>query len=142
MTKVLKAGSSQVDITPTGSRFLFGYPHVARYSTGVHDPLYSSALYLSDGQVQVLFIANDIIFVSRHITDRIRQRIAQATGIPAGNMMITATHTHSGPHTVDYPSHKSDPAVPKADPQYVQFMEDRIVEAAIFVWGRVGNENA
>ena len=39
MTKVLKAGSSQVDITPTGSQFLFGYPHVARYSTGVHGPV-------------------------------------------------------------------------------------------------------
>ena len=131
MAKVLKSGSSQVDITPIDSKFLFGYPHVERYSTGVHDRLWSSALYLSDGKTEVIFIANDIIFVGKHMVSRARERIEEATSIPANNIMITATHTHSGPNTVDYISNESDPAVPKVDTQYVQFLEDRIVEAAI-----------
>jgi len=128
---IFKAGSAQVEITPKDSQFLFGYPHVERYSTGVHDPLLSSALYLSDGKTGVLFSANDIIFIPKDLAGRARQRIEEATGILSANIMITATHTHSGPITVDYLSNEADPVVPRADSEYVQFMEDRIVEAAM-----------
>ncbi len=130
MENTLRAGAAQVDITPKNSQFLFGYPHVKRYSTGVHDPLYSCALYLSDGQTQVLFIANDIIFVGKDVVCRARKRIEKLLGIPTGNIMITSTHTHSGPITVDYISNEADPVVPKADQKYVQFTEDSIVAAA------------
>jgi len=34
----LQAGAASVDVSPAGSQFLWGYPHVRRYSTGVHDP--------------------------------------------------------------------------------------------------------
>ncbi len=128
---VLKAGASQVEITPKNSQFLFGYPHVERYSTGVHDPLLSSVLYLSDGVTEVLFSANDIIFIPKDLAGRARRRIEEATGIPAANIMITATHTHSGPITLDYLSNEADPVVPKTDPEYVRFMEDQIVDAAV-----------
>ena len=43
MGSSLIAGAAAVDITPDGSQFLFGYPHVARYSTGAHDRLLASA---------------------------------------------------------------------------------------------------
>ncbi len=127
----LKAGSAQVDITPVDSQFLFGYPHVERYSTGVHDPLLGSALYLSDGKTEALFCANDIIFVGKASVARVRSRIEEKTGIPSSNIMVTASHTHSGPITVDYLSNAADPVVPKTDPKYLQLLEDRIVEAAV-----------
>ncbi len=127
----LQAGAAAVDITPKTSQFLFGYPHVERYSTGVHDPLMSSALYLCDGRSGVIFIANDIIFVPKDMSARARQRISNATRIAEKNILISATHTHSGPITVDYLSNENDPIVPKADPAYLQFMEDGIVEAGI-----------
>lgn len=126
----LIAGSAQIDISPVDSQFLFGYPHVKRYSTGIHDPLLSSALYISDGNTQVIFIANDIIFVSKTIVRNARKRIEKTTDVPVANIMITATHTHSGPHTIDYISNDADPAVPKVDENYVSFMEDSIVNAA------------
>ena len=131
MANVLVAGASQSEITPKDSQFLFGYPHIRRYSTGVHDPLFSSALYLSDGTTLTMFVGNDIIFVSKTVVARARRRIQQATGIPEQNIMITATHTHSGPHTVDYISNEGDPTVPKADEHYILFMEDQIVITAI-----------
>lgn len=127
----LKAGAAQIEITPKDSQFLFGYPHIERYSTGTHDPLLSSALYLSDGQTEIVFIANDIIFVSKDVVRQAREKIEKAIGIPANNIMITATHTHSGPITVDYVSCQADPVVPNADKKYVQFMEDQIVKSAI-----------
>jgi len=131
MPETLTAGAEMIDITPEDSQFLYGYPHVERYSTVVHDPLFSCALYLSDGQTQVVFIASDIIFISKETCRKARQRIAKAVGIPAENIMVTATHTHSGPITVDYISNEADSVVPKADPKYVKLMEDGIVAAGI-----------
>lgn len=63
MTKNLKAGAAAIDISPEDSQFLFGYLHVKRYSTGIHDKLWSSALYLYDGKTEIMFIANDIIYL-------------------------------------------------------------------------------
>jgi neutral ceramidase len=131
MTKHLQAGSAVEDITPGDSQFLYGYPFVPRYSTGVHDPLLSSALYLSDGQSPAMFIANDIIWVGKASTQRVRERIADVTGVPADAIMVTGTHTHSGPMTLDYISNEADEVVPKTDQAYVRFMEARIVSAGI-----------
>lgn len=129
--KTLLAGAGVADITPQDSQYLFGYPHVARYSTGVHDPLLSSALYLSDGRTPLLFVANDIIFVGKATAGRVRRRIEEATGVPAGHILVSATHTHSGPSTVDYISLEGDPTVPKVDERYLRRFEDGIVAAAI-----------
>ena len=46
-------------------------------------------------------------------------------------MMITATHTHSGPMTYDMLCTESDPVIPKTDPRYVERLEDGIVRAAV-----------
>lgn len=127
----LLAGAGVADITPQDSQYLFGYPHVARYSTGVHDPLLSSALYLSDGRTPLLFIANDIIFVGKATANRVRRRIEEATGVPVGHILVSATHTHSGPSTVDYISLEGDPTVPKVDERYLRRFEDGIVAAGI-----------
>jgi neutral ceramidase len=127
--KNLLAGAGVADITPHDPQYLFGYPHVERTSTGVHDPLLSSALYLSDGRTPLLFIANDIIFVGKATAQRVRQRIEEATGVPAAHILVSATHTHSGPSTVDYISLEDDPLVPKVDSHYLQLFEDGIVAA-------------
>jgi len=127
----IRAGAASVDITPVDSQFLYGYPHVRRYSTGVHDPLCASALYLADGDTDLLFVANDIIFVDKALVQRARQRIAERTGVAGERTMITATHTHSGPITALYVSNEADPVVPRPDPKYMQQLEDGIVEAAV-----------
>ncbi len=134
--KMLIAGAGVADITPADSQYLFGYPHVERYSIGIHDPLLSSALYLSDGRTSLLFSANDIIFIGKATAARVRSRIEAATGIPAANILISATHTHSGPSTVDYISLCDDPTVPKVDRCYLQRFEDGIVAAAVEAYRR------
>ncbi len=125
----LYAGAAAIDVSPRDTQFLFGYPYVRRYSTGIHDPLLASALFLNDGHTHLLIIAVDIIFVSKATTARVRQRIAKATGLEAGNILITATHTHSGPITVDCLSNADDPIIPKTDPRCLKRLEDGIVQA-------------
>jgi neutral ceramidase len=131
MSDSFLAGAATVDVTPEESQFLYGYPHVPRWSTGVHDPLLCSALYLSDGATPLIFAANDVIYIGRATTERVRRRIEQRTGVPAANVMISATHTHSGPLTVDLLVSQSDPVVPKPDPRFLERWENGIVEAAV-----------
>jgi neutral ceramidase len=126
----LKAGAAFINITPKEPHFLFGYPFVKRTSTGVHDWLLSSALYLTDGLEQVIFIANDVIYVSKASVSRIRAAISEKTGVSPDHILIGATHTHSGPVTVDCVMNTNDPIVPKADPKYLAYMENGIIRAA------------
>lgn len=129
MNESLFAGAAAVDITPANSLHLFGYPHVARNSTGVHDPLFSSALYLKSGGEQQLFIGNDVIFVPKDLAGRARARLQAATGVPASAICLSATHTHSGPDTVTYISNATDHTVPPPDAAFLQQLEDGIVAA-------------
>ncbi|MEX0745538.1 MAG: neutral/alkaline non-lysosomal ceramidase N-terminal domain-containing protein [Phycisphaeraceae bacterium] len=125
-------GAAQADITPDRPQFLFGYPHVERYSTGVHDPLLASAMYVAGARRSAaIFINCDVIFLARGLVHRARQRIAAATGLPGEHVMITASHTHSGPVTVSMVSNGNDPTVPAPDARYLTRLEDSIVHAAV-----------
>ena len=112
----LLAGCATRDISPTEPMFLAGYPHVPRTSTGVHDPLLASALYLADGRTALLLIGVDSLFISQRSTAWCREAISRETGIPAGQILISATHTHSGPVTGDELAWLDDPVVPPPDP--------------------------
>jgi hypothetical protein len=131
MPSNLVAGAATTDITPEKSQFLLGYPHVERMSTGVHDRLLSSALYLYDGQTALLIVANDVVMIGNETVRHVRERIEKATGVPAANIMVTATHTHSGPITVDLFCCENDAVVPKVDPAYLRHLEQGIVTAAV-----------
>jgi neutral ceramidase len=126
---VLQAGAAIIDVTPQKPMFLHGYPHVERISEGIHDPLYASAMVLDNGKIQIGFCAVDIVFISREITERVREKVETATGIPGQNIMISASHTHSGPVTFSDIFH--DPVVPKADPEYISYLVDRLVQVYV-----------
>lgn len=119
----LLAGAAAADITPQTGAFLYGYPHKDRISTSVHDPLYASALYLNDGDTSAMFLSADLIWLPRKLIKRVRQRVSAVADIPAGNVMITASHTHSGPVTSAMLSNESDPVVPDPAPDYLTRLE-------------------
>ena len=126
----IKAGASVVDITPQQSHFLFGYPYVERMSTGVHDALLSSALYITNGHTQVLFISNDVLYVAKDSVARIRKEVFGKTSIPVSHILIAATHTHSAPVTAELVTSANDPIVPRVDQNYLRFLEESSVKAA------------
>ena len=136
VTPALLAGAATVDITPAGSVFLFGYPHARRHSTGVHDPLQCTALCLRRPDAGALLLALDVIFFSAAFVHEIRRRIRAACGVPEEAIMISATHTHSGPVVADQLSNAADSAVPRADPHYLEWLAGRMVEAATTAWRR------
>ena len=92
---MLKAGVARVDMTPPKGLELAGYPHYPRYNEGYHDPLMAACMYLSDGKTEVAMVTLDILFFSKkHVTET-RRRIAERCGVV--NVMISCSHTHSGP---------------------------------------------
>jgi hypothetical protein len=130
----LLAGFFRSDITPHEPCFLVGYPHVARISTGTNDPLLASALCLENNGTALLLISLDVLFVSADWTRDCRARITAATGIPGEQILIAATHTHSGPHTVEIMAWREDPVVPPVDVAYLEFACVQTTAAAVEAW--------
>ena len=93
----LKAGAAKTDITPPLGCDMAGYSGRDRGSETIADPLYAKALVFDDGATQAAIITTDLIGVEAAFVEHVRQIIEEATGIPAGNVMISCSHTHFGP---------------------------------------------
>lgn len=91
------AGAARVDITPTVPILQAGFGQRTTPSTGVHDPLFAKALYLDDGRARVLIVTTDLICMPRPLADAVMVRLATATGLVGDEMLLCASHTHSGP---------------------------------------------
>jgi hypothetical protein len=93
---IVRAGAAQVKITPPDGTPMAGYYSV-RLSTGVHDDLYSKAIVVESGGAKAAFVSLDLITTTRELTEKARVEIERATKIPGANVMIGATHAHTGP---------------------------------------------
>ncbi|MHB0874773.1 MAG: neutral/alkaline non-lysosomal ceramidase N-terminal domain-containing protein [Anaerolineae bacterium] len=96
----MQAGYAKVDITPEPGIDLTGYLARMGPAEGVHDRLHCRALVLRDGDTQAALIETDTLGFGLQFTREVKRLLQRETGIPAGNIMLAATHTHSGPATV------------------------------------------
>jgi hypothetical protein len=92
----LHAGTAVVDITPPVGYRMSGYFH-ERLSTATDNPLHAKAIVLRQGDARAALVFCDIIGLSLDCSSRARKQAAAKTGIPAGNILIAATHSHTGP---------------------------------------------
>jgi hypothetical protein len=76
---------------------MLGYTVQEDCSKSVLDELTATALVLTDGAVVLAIVACDILHIQNPHCDRIRERIARASSIPAANVLISFNHTHVGP---------------------------------------------
>ena len=93
----VRAGAAVIDITPGVGIAMGGYGARQGVSTEIHDPLYVRTLVLDDGQTQLVLAVCDLVGVPAELVEQARQLIERDCGIPADNVCISATHTHSGP---------------------------------------------
>jgi neutral ceramidase len=126
----LRAGAAVRDISPTQPMALYGYPHVARVSTGIHDPLLASALFLENDGNALMLVALDLLFLDPPVARTIRKRVAEFLKIPESGVFISCTHTHSGPVTRGPMSEGQDILGRKPDPAYLARLGDEVVKAA------------
>ena len=92
----LRVGAAAEVITPAPGTPLAGY-YEHREATGVHDDLYAKAIVIERDGVKAAMVVCDLLTLPRTIVDDARRLIAEKPGIPADRVMISATHTHTGP---------------------------------------------
>src|SRR5579859_2904801 len=86
----LKAGAAKVDVTPAVSELPKNYE-------GIFDHLYSRAIVLESGASTEALITVDAGAVPDPIWRSVTEQVEKELGIPAKNVLLTATHTHSAP---------------------------------------------
>jgi hypothetical protein len=99
MMKKLKASKGRVVITPPTGTPMAGNVRLDNKSRGVHDDLYCNILILTDNSTKVCLLGFDLIGLEYTTCNEIKSSIEKTTDIPAANIIIWATHTHSGPDT-------------------------------------------
>ncbi len=92
----LRVGRAAVRITPPAGMPMAGYYSI-RLNEGVHDDLFAKAIILEKDGVRAALVACDVVSIPRPFVDQARALIERETGIPGGNVMISATHSHTGP---------------------------------------------
>lgn len=92
----LEAGVAVAGITPPVPYRMCGY-FDERTSTGVHDPLFAKALVLKQGDIRIALVFCDLIGISPELNKQAQKLATEKTGIPAANICIAATHSHTGP---------------------------------------------
>ena len=133
----LLAGLAELEITPPLGYRMDGY-FSERLSTGTKDPLKARALVLHQGDTKIALVVADVIGMPQPLSSEVRALAATRTGIPAANIAITATHTHTGP-LFSGPRARvfSEQAAVKfgTDPlaavKYPEMLRDRLVEVIV-----------
>jgi len=117
-----RAGAAAVDVTPQEFPVIVVGSMLSRTATEVHTPLFAKAIVLDDGKTRLAIVVVDTCAMPRSLLDEAKTLAARSTGIPAENMLISATHTHSAPAVIG--GLGTDP-----DPNYPPFLKVRLVEA-------------
>ena len=95
----MKAAAGKIKITPDNGIPMGGNVRIDNKSRGVHDDLYCNVLMLNDGKTEVCLMGFDFVGLKYTTCTDIKERVEKATGIPASNITMWGTHTHSGPDT-------------------------------------------
>src|SRR4051812_31087189 len=93
-----RAGAARARITPETLGWIGGYGHRNRPAEGVAADLWARALALEDreGHRRVL-VSADIHIVTRRLHRDIVEAARERFGLAERELMLVATHTHSGP---------------------------------------------
>lgn len=122
----LKAGAAAVDVSP--EQFPFNMPgnFAEHLADRVHDPFHARALVLDDGTTSIALVVVDNLGVPQEVADEAKVIASKRCGIPADRMLVSSTHTHSGP-----PANIKDgrPAEVAYRPRLVAGIAEAIVKA-------------
>jgi hypothetical protein len=96
-----RAGFAKIPVTPPLGIELAGYGvYLERRATEVHDELFVRALALEDDAGEcVLLLSLDLVGLSWELSEAISVQAATAAGLDAERVLVSSTHTHSGPAT-------------------------------------------
>ncbi|MDX1970863.1 MAG: hypothetical protein SFV23_27095 [Planctomycetaceae bacterium] len=90
----LQAAVAKVDITPPPETPVVGH---VRPTNGVRDPIRAGVLLLKNEQTQAAIVTLDLINAPTEMVSMLRDAIAEQAAVPRENILVAASHNHSGP---------------------------------------------
>ena len=124
---MLEAGEGFADLTPPLGVEMAGFHRAAgqeRRIAGIREASRARALALRVGESTVIVLVLDLLGISAEFARGAQQAVARATGVPAENVRVSCTHTHSMP---TFRPFLQWGAVPR---EWMPLAEQRCVEAA------------
>jgi hypothetical protein len=120
----VKVGVAQVEITPLPGLQLAGFAVRPQPSISILDPLWIRGLYLECQSERFLWLHADLLALKQSLVDRLRSEIEKELGIPRRSILLSTTHTHSAPATIQLTR------CGEMDEQYVSWVEEQFRHAA------------
>jgi len=127
---MLQIGFAKVTITPPLPVQLAGYG-VERTGTGVADQLHARAMVCEQDGRRVGLLCADLLWLERRHLKVLREQVAAITGIAPQDLMVAASHTHSGPDTMDW-FHFAP-----VDPQWLHALLKQLASAVFLAAGKL-----
>src|SRR5262245_46102047 len=118
-----RAGAATSNITPPLGKDVVG-GFAPSPSTHVHDELHARCLVLDDGKTRLALVVCDLLGISRQVSDEARKQIEERSKIPPGQVLISATHTHSASSAMGQERFKFEQSLD----EYQQFVARRIAD--------------
>jgi neutral ceramidase len=146
----LRLGRAAVEITPPVGVPMGGYFYL-RPSTAVHDGLYVKSLVLENEGSKAALVACDMVGLPRNFVELARRLIEQTTGLKGEQVMISATHSHTGPEMDPIILEQAEGTMAQAVKQYHASLPVRIAECVkqaeanltpARAWPSVGREDS
>ena len=81
-----RVGAARIDITPT---------QLPKNSEGILDHIYARAIVINNGATHAALFSADVGMLGEQVWRNLSQRIEKELGIPAQNLFMNPTHTHS-----------------------------------------------
>jgi neutral ceramidase len=129
---LFRVGAAKVDITPPLGVSLAGYFHDRR-AARIRDGLFARAVVIGppsgSAAESIALVSVDLCSVEGDLVAGAREKVAAALGIPFERVLVSATHTHTGPEL------RHDSIVPRSD-EWADSLPGCIAEAVIEAHGR------
>ena len=102
MANPVQLGTASINITPSVGTWMGGYSARDHGATDIHDDLYAKIMVFSDGETKAAIVTCDLVGITEESTAAVRSLVEEQTDIPGSHVMITCSHTHSGPTTREW----------------------------------------
>lgn len=130
---MLSVAFGTIDITPPVGLPLGGNVRADRDARGVHDPLFATVAVIDD----LVMVGMDLLFVTEAISAPVKDKIVAELGLPADNVVLFASHTHSGPQlSGDSVSSVTSPSDNPETDRWMGTLPQRIVSGVREIYDR------
>lgn len=126
--KAIRAGAAEVNISPESYPVIVNGGFLEATANGKIRDLFARAIVLGDGSTQIALVVVDSCMMPRDFLDQVKKLAQETTGIPASNIMISATHTHTAPSVMGALG-------ARPDEKYKSFLMPQIVRAITLASG-------